>query len=70
MYSGQSFTAYIQRAGAKFRKLLATAVEDIFMVLIFEPPRGAHTHIDQSAISWFKFSLSQTYPRKKELCTM
>jgi hypothetical protein len=32
-----------------FAEFLATALEQIFVVLIFAPsPRGGHTHIDQS----------------------
>jgi hypothetical protein len=42
------------------QNFLATALEEIFVVLIFAPsPRGDHTHIDRPAISWFIFSQRQ-----------
>ena len=48
-----------------FAELLATAVEEIFVILIFAPsPYGDHTHIDWSAISRFIFSRCSTYLRK------
>jgi hypothetical protein len=48
-----------------FAELLATALKEIFVVLIFaSSPRGDHTHIYRSAISWFIRSRHPTYLQK------
>ena len=51
-----------------FAELLATALEKIFVLLIFAPsPHGDHTHIDRSAISRFIFMGARPIRENREI---
>jgi hypothetical protein len=49
-------------------ELLATALEEICVMVIFAPsPRGDHTHIDQSAIHGLYFHSARPICEKSEI---